>query len=202
MILVRDSQPVAISDQEREKWVVHPSPLEIFDVITADSGEHGKNAPGRRVSTAPMLAVELDLEPIAIAGKSRHHPFVDGVEAQRFDIEPNDIVPPRDCRHLKRAQKIKIPRRPRFGFEVRQRNPIDAQSRHQLLGTQRKRRAIIVGQDHEMIAVEVIDEICPHHEMRDHKRPKQNQANPALQGRAGPMRALVTQRRERADNRK
>src|SRR5437588_11622420 len=70
LILVRDSQPVAISDQEREKWVVHPRPLEIFDVITADAGEHGKNSPGRRVSTAPMLAVELDLEPIAIPGKS------------------------------------------------------------------------------------------------------------------------------------
>lgn len=72
-------------------------------MIAAQSGEHREDAPRCCVAAAPVPAVELDLKSIAIPEEAGHYPLVNGVEAERLDINPKNVASLRNCRHPKHA---------------------------------------------------------------------------------------------------
>ena len=77
---------------------------------------------------------------------------------------------------------------------------MNAEARNELLGSQRKWRAIVIGQHHVMVSIEVVDEIRPHHDMHDRERRDENQTDAPPQSSVGAIPELVTQRRECAND--
>src|SRR6267143_1438824 len=94
-----------------------------------------------------MLAIELDLEVVRGRGETRHRTGLNGIEAKRFQVNPDDVAGLRDDRQSLPSRLIKVGGGAGPGFEIREHGSIVVRTRTRLRDAQKGRHIVVIDDD-------------------------------------------------------